>query len=78
MLGSITRIQSALIFILDVFLFSYCRSKIFELCHITILSLFRKELISVWISEYNIQPPAWISCAEIRTIHGILYFSMFQ
>jgi hypothetical protein len=37
-----------------------------------ILSYF-KQLMSLWISDYNVSPPAWISSAGIWSLPGDLY-----
>jgi hypothetical protein len=40
-------------------------------------SLFQTELMSLWISDSNISPPAWISSTGIWSLLGDLYFFYF-
>jgi hypothetical protein len=37
--------------------------------------LFHIQWMSLWITDTNVSPPAWISCAGIWSLPGDLYFS---
>jgi hypothetical protein len=39
--------------------------------------LFQTELMSLWIPDSNVSPPAWIGSARIWSLQGSLYFFNF-